>query len=434
MAYYNSPFNILSAHEKDGISSAIVHNLVTNNVYVFERKWENIVLAANENDEIANALASKYLIVETKDYITNIVNYFKVKDANNKRLLFYYTVTTKCDLHCKYCFQKHIERKDTSSETIKQFGRWIREGVETSDKNIDEIMLVLFGGDPINSAELSCDLLKTVKEICESFSLGMRSIMVTNGIQKDVNIVSKLINNGLKTVQVSFDGPREIHNLTRSETYDVILSNLEFYQKYFHLKIKYNISKESAKVEAFEEFLSDLEKQEMRKEYIIGLEALQGTSTNLGSGSGCFEYANMELGKVFTNFANIGHARGFRISLKSAFQPPCMFTSEKCFMIETNGDIINCDTAYEIKNFKMGNVYDTPLVKLGKDKNRKYIFELVEKNCAKKQCSYFPLCETGCFFQRYVDNKSFVDVLCREKYIKSFFPQFTNLFLRKEIN
>ncbi|MFA5033034.1 MAG: radical SAM protein [bacterium] len=431
MGYYSSPFNIVLPCGKDN-SSSIVHNLVTNEVYTFRERWNKIVYAANKNDELANKLSMHKLLVESDNYITNAKNYFNFKDSENKKLLFYFTVTTNCGLRCKYCFQNHIERQNTSIETIKQFGNWVREYLETSSQKTEEIILILFGGDPIICPELSCVLLSTVKETCKQYSLKMRSIMVTNGLEINGDIINKLIKSGLQSMQVTFDGPRKIHNLTRPKTYDIILNNLKTFQDHFNLKVKYNISKKSSNVKDFKEFLNDLEKQKIKKDYIIGIEALQETITNMDSNSECFEYNNKKLGKVFTRFARIGHERGFRISLKSAFQPPCMFTSENCYMIDTNGDIINCDTAYNIKDFKVGNIHKTSLTTLTKKKNRELIFKLIDKNCAQKNCPYLPICETGCYFNRYIKNKNFEDVLCREDYLNSFFPELTNLFLRKE--
>ncbi|MGB9721470.1 MAG: radical SAM protein [bacterium] len=428
MIYYNSPFNIVvSSSDK----SSTVHNLVTNTVYVFRERWNTILDGANANKDLANELLKRSLIVNSDDYITNVKNYFQLKDTSNKRLLFYFTLTTKCEFHCKYCFQNNIKRSDSSPEVIQQFVDWLHEYLSSFSQNFEEIFLVIFGGDPITRSDLSCLLLKFVSKICNTHNLKMRSIMTTNGTVADTDLINKLRKNGLQTIQVSFEGPRDIHNLTRPGSYDTILSNLIKYQNHFHLRIKYNIWKANSDRPVFEKFLDDLEKQKITRECIIVLESIQETTTNLGPKSGCYQYNDPLLGQIFTQFVEIGKKRGFRISLKSAFQPPCMFTSRNSYLIDTNGDIYNCDTAFGIKNFRVGNIFKTPLIKIDKNKNREPIFNLAMRVCAKKRCPYFPICETGCYFYRYVKNLKFNDSLCRESYISSFFPLLTKIFQRE---
>jgi radical SAM protein with 4Fe4S-binding SPASM domain len=210
------------------------------------------------------------------------------------------------------------------------------------------------------------------------------------------------------------------------------MKNLEIFQDYFNLKIKYNITKHNSSVVHIERFIDDiLSNRELKPDYIIGLEAIQ--TTRMGNTKSYYAYDSDKLGGIYTEFSKLAHNLGVRVSIKPAFQPPCMFTSLKSYMIDTHGMIMSCDTAYEIPQFELGNIFSNSLQDLVQNKNRRdIILANASRVCSKKRCPYFPICQTGCYYHRHIKHNTFDASFCQNQYLATFFPGLTRLLLKEE--
>lgn len=135
--------------------------------------------------------------------------------------------TEKCNLRCTYCYEDF------------EHGR-ILPGVVTGLKNLltarlPELSLLelsWFGGEPLLA-------VRQILEVCEHAMETIRarsdirywSSMTTNGMLLTPELASRLSKVGVRTYQISLDGPSEIHNQTRISingggTFDRIWSNL----------------------------------------------------------------------------------------------------------------------------------------------------------------------------------------------------------------
>jgi len=65
----------------------------------------------------------------------------------------YFLVDEKCNLNCKYCYEKHKENTKMSLENISDF-------LEYLDNNFLCNTLVLFGGEPTLNPEACVKILK----------------------------------------------------------------------------------------------------------------------------------------------------------------------------------------------------------------------------------------------------------------------------------
>jgi uncharacterized protein len=144
--------------------------------------------------------------------------------------------TTACNLGCAYCFQntsldpagghrpQRIERQLLSGETIDQIERFTVSRM--SDAGLDELHLLLFGGEPLLNRRGCTELLDRTRAI------GLTSAMVaTNGVLLTPAYAGDLERRGLTGVQLTFDGSRDDHDQIRvkrsgAPTFDTIVHNL----------------------------------------------------------------------------------------------------------------------------------------------------------------------------------------------------------------
>ena len=128
-------------------------------------------------------------------------------------LFFHILLTTKCDLKCRYCYEKSCD--DIGSE----FGKFkidfdvpenINYEIDTLKKFLEkdpELTIIFYGGEPLLN-------IPKIKEIMDSIKANQFNIQ-TNGLHLD-KLESDYINR-LNTIFVSIDGNETITDLYRGK-------------------------------------------------------------------------------------------------------------------------------------------------------------------------------------------------------------------------
>ena len=151
-----------------------------------------------------------------------------------------YSVTvltdTGCNLGCSYCFQNvGDDQKPTFAPNripnLRLTERVI-DGISTfvarrmQEAQLEKVKFLLFGGEPLLSSEACITLLERVQAI------GMTSAaMVSNGTLLTPELAARLVQAGLRGIQITFDGDRTTHDeirVTRNGrgTFDQIVANV----------------------------------------------------------------------------------------------------------------------------------------------------------------------------------------------------------------
>ncbi|MBI4657003.1 MAG: radical SAM protein [Elusimicrobia bacterium] len=407
---YKSPFVFVKHLDE---KKEFVFSSQSQKVYAFKFNLEDVIHVADKYPLARQKLGKLGLISRTNNYDEAVSEFEEKKIEKNSTILrLVYNVTTKCGLDCKYCFQNHLERRDTTTETIKKTGELL-DGMLSANKNFKLVNLYLFGGDPILRPDLCMELLSVFRKICKTKRVRLFPTMATNGLFKDYDAYKALNKSGLKNLQISFDGPKYIHNKTRKDSYDAIMKNIPILSEFFVLSIKYNIHKEN--IHGFREFLKDIKSIRFSRPYTITLEALHKTSTYEGQ-SHLYNYEDEALAEAVIELADLCARNNVPYDICAFFEPPCMATSPYSFMIEPEGKISNCITAYNIEDFSMGHVYDTRSFNFLRDDFNMSVRKAADTICRENKCPFFPVCETGCFYQKRLNGIDFSQPLCRHKF------------------
>jgi uncharacterized protein len=144
--------------------------------------------------------------------------------------------STSCNLGCGYCFQNtgqdavggsrppRIEHARLTSQTITAILDFVRSRM--SEAHLDYLKVMLFGGEPLLNPRACRELLARAREY------GMtHGSMITNGTLLTPRLAEQLSQLGLSTVQVTFDGDRDVHDHIRisragTPTFDTIVANV----------------------------------------------------------------------------------------------------------------------------------------------------------------------------------------------------------------
>lgn len=385
----------------------------TQRVYAFSSRLDDILRVANSDFSLQEKIGQIGLI-SYRDSYCGAVNEFEARkhEKNKESLQICYSVTTRCNLHCKYCFQNHITRADTTVEMIERTALLLDKTL-TDNKEIKRVVLYLFGGDPMIRTDLCLNLLRTIGNICKHRGVDLSSVMATNGIIGDYDTYRCLREAGLNRLQVSFDGPREIHNRTRTNTYSIIMENIPMLSTLFALSIKYNISKEN--VDKFTEFLRDIGSIRFSQPYVVTLEALTGTLT-YNDEVHLYDYEDSALAKSILTLGHLCAQNNIPYDISTCFQPPCMATSDRSFMLEPDGYVSRCISSYCIESFRIGHLFDLNNLDVREDDINLLIEKAASELCCEKECPFFPICETGCLYKKYLRGIGPASPLCRYEF------------------
>ncbi|MFF0388227.1 radical SAM protein [Kitasatospora sp. NPDC004615] len=144
--------------------------------------------------------------------------------------------STACNLGCPYCFQNtdaaqpgrfdppRIDRQVLDGPTIDRIVEFTRPRMERAGAR--RLFVLLFGGEPLLNPWACRELLVRLA------ALGpVAASMVSNGVLLTPRRAEKLEQVGLRSVQITLDGPKELHDSLRATrsgrgTYESILDNL----------------------------------------------------------------------------------------------------------------------------------------------------------------------------------------------------------------
>ncbi len=208
---------------------------------------KNSVLYDSSKKSVLYEKLSNTIHVGSRDELTElqrkveIVNYrptFETHSLKEKKKgylgVLLLEVTEQCNLRCSYCiYSKEYPHERNETHRSMSF--------ETAKKSIDEIvpqsngsMLIgFYGGEPM----LNMKLVKKVMNYARtSFPSENLTFSITSNFVYADRYIPEIVDNEMY-VNVSLDGPKEIHDRARKTkagepTYDKIVSNLEKLEEY----------------------------------------------------------------------------------------------------------------------------------------------------------------------------------------------------------
>lgn len=185
------------------------------------------------SDNILNTLIKRgYLTEKTPNeeraYVNRLVCALHKKDKI-LRTSFTWVVTYNCNFRCPYCFEER-HNKDGKGQIV-----FTKEQVDNAYQAIENIqykkgknnIMVLYGGEPLLAQNK--DIVTYI--VREGKSKGYKFQAITNGYELD-SYIDLLNPDDIYKLQITIDGPREIHNQRRihykcNDTFDKIMYNIK---------------------------------------------------------------------------------------------------------------------------------------------------------------------------------------------------------------
>jgi len=424
MKLHKSSFVVnLGITNSDGIKKWHYFNTLSRKFISLPDNLKNICSRLNTNEKFAEFLKRRRWITSFTSYsdeMKDAIELITTSGVNNRTLNIIFTLTTRCNLNCNYCFQNNVSRHDASDNVFLSLPSFIRRQIILKP-TIKKLRLSLFGGEPLLMKSRCLNLLQCIKNECSVLSVEFESTIVTNGIGSNPEFWRIATECGLKSVQITIDGSEKLHdsfrNLNGVGTYRELLSVYSQLSRNFKIGLKYNLNRKSKK--CFSEFLSDIDNNCFnRKNTRIILEVVKPMEYN-NLQNYYFQPFSMEAANAYLSCAEESLKFDWQVSLGHVFQPPCMYTQENpsTILIRPDGVVSRCISVFnDDSDFTVGNINDPKLSLI--NHNIKKIIEDNAIKCKINKCPYFPLCMTGCPSLKKMKLKTIRGILCSYNYLQ----------------
>lgn len=129
---------------------------------------------------------------------------------NNERFKLILFPTEKCNFRCVYCYEDHVAGR-MSNQLVKSIKRFL----ELKIPLLKLLELEWFGGEPLLEKSIVIEITSFAQTLCKEYGVTFVSVMTTNGYNLDFDTFEQLVNLGIKSFQITFDGNKENHDKYR---------------------------------------------------------------------------------------------------------------------------------------------------------------------------------------------------------------------------
>ena len=392
-------------------------------------------------EENIKALKVNGIIVEDeKDEEKKIENFFQQLKYDNSVLPFEVTILTtySCNFKCVYCFEESVKDsvfldKDNSDLIIK----WIINQAEK--KQVKNIFLVYYGGEPLLNVGPIYNISWHLKQWAALNGVTFGFGIITNGSLINPELIDKLLTVGLKELRISIDGHRQEHNEKRpftngKPTFDIIVDNIKRVIDKVRVGIMGNFDRDN--YESIFRFLDYLDNEGLLHKFEkINFSPLMprlGKKSNPGKIElgGCLSF--FEKDGLFKEVIAIKKdliRRGFHdVDVGMAVNACSLIMKDAGVTIDPKGIIYKCNSLVGYPEFSVGNVRNN-------DFNSKLeeFLNIDAWNKCPPDCPYIPMCQGGCRFFSYLENKNFNSQSCKKEYLDLISPELIKMEYEKLI-
>ena len=368
----------------------------------------------NLSEEERAALVDLGFLVNQEDERIEMLGFVDELNSLNKKVGVVIVMNLDCNLACKYCFEgtrkgSHYLAKETAGQLIDFIKMLVKHDTE-------EIAITFYGGEPLLSIGLVTYISEELKAFAEPRGKKYSFIFITNGTLLQPDTVAKLVLLGLKSITVTLDGPKEVHDRFRpfktgKGSFQRIFQNLRDVSGMLDIQVGGNFIKDN--YSDFPKLLDYMIGNDLTPQKISAVRFESVTNETEGIAPPDFHDGCISVNEPWLFEAGLFLREEI---LKRGFKTPpitpivCMGEVRGRFVVNYDGSIYKCPGLIGREEYKVGDV------KTGiKDYRISHNLDNWKiEECL--DCAYLPLCFGGCRYMKFVRDGNMDDVDCRKPY------------------
>jgi uncharacterized protein len=298
-----------------------------------------------------------------------------------------------CNFDCPYCFEaKHPSLMN--SEVQEGILRYVAQKAPT----IEALSVTWFGGEPLLGKRAILDLSRAFERICSEYRLTYEASIITNGYLLDRETAQQLSESGVRSAQITLDGPPEVHDLMRplrngNRTFATILENLCEAVKFLSVAVRVNLAQSNSR--DYFRLLDILHDAGLAGRIAVTPGQIVLDPTGNGPAASCTMQAMSlpEFAELECEFNEYARSRGFRVaSSMSPVGVPCTAARDDDLVVGSAGELYKCLDSVGNPEEVIGNIR-TANINASGTKWAEY-GPFSDADCT--QCVALPVCMGGC--------------------------------------
>jgi len=307
-------------------------------------------------------------------------------------------VTVQCNLACPYCFEGSPGKETYMSEKlVEKIVDYSVERIE--NEGITKLFSSLYGGEPLLNKKTCYLFLEKMDKEADRLNVPHRSDLITNGTLIDKEFLEFVSQLDGFFVQVTIDGPREVHNQRRifkngKGSYDIIMGNLATIADYAELRLRVNV--DTTNLERIPDLIEDLVSTGVHQKnvYVSLARVTASTSQNMEYKPKCISAKQFDM-SILPYVKKLREA-GFEVFINPTKKPRyiyCAAYSGKHIAIDPDGNLFTCLEGMGNPDYVVGNIWEDPMYNSRYDE-WKSVSVLNFAECRK--CDTIGFCGGGC--------------------------------------
>jgi uncharacterized protein len=402
-----SRFNLVTHYEPT--DEVLVFNTATGALAAFPSAVADDVRTALGSNPVAltdeglwKGLSSQgFLVEDDADEVETVLRRLQLGIDDPNRLDVFVLPNMKCNFACPYCFEEH-RASQMSDEVTERLLAWFQQSVF----EFKALLLSWFGGEPMLSFRRMVQIQRAVAAMCESNGVKFNAHITTNGYLLTPDRAAELVDAGVRSYQITIDGPPDIHNGSRvlkggGDSFTPIFENLcSLAREHSDTHIKLRVNYDGETLERVPELL-DMVPREIRPRLTLVLERIFG-HVNL------YEKRTVrELAKATEDVYTRARELGFETTTAGLARKLTYCYADRAseFVFNHQGDVFKCTVGNFTRDERLGTLTpDGRVAWDGEGYDDWMSIPAVDDKC--RGCTYLPMCMGGCRKSRKYTGRS----------------------------
>ncbi len=371
--------------------------------YQVLESWLNDQTANSEPVFISDLVGTNGIIVRTHEDEFGEWTRELLNTRNHRARIFSLHVepTIQCQLECGYCFENGIDRGvGMSNEVLGKSVTWLADYF-SSHPEVKVLRVIYFGGEPLLRKDIVRKSVAEYSELACSRGLEYMTEIITNGELLTEDVAQMLSKYNWKRVQITLDGPQEIHDSRRHgkdnrPTFKRIWENILMLARSEYVPavdVRLSLDRSNAShIPRLLEFMAQAGVQSRIRLSIGFIESSFFVQIN-----GMEERWQAEQAVRVWRCAK---DNGFSIPDEYASGPLCVAQAKHSAVLQPDGKLQKCFCTSGQNHHAFGSILDDTE---GYTRDVRYEnFKRLDQ-CVAEKCAYLPICGGGCTYHAVVE-------------------------------